>query len=49
MLLFSVERVSRPHHFLPGTQNTHLPEADVERRALQTAIGLADDDDVDAS
>lgn len=49
MLLFSEEGELRPHHFLPGAQDTHLPEADVERGALQAAVGLADNDDVDTS
>lgn len=38
-----------PHHFLSGTQDAHLAEADVERRALQRSIGLPHHDDVNAA
>lgn len=38
-----------PHHFLSGAQDAHLAEANVERRALQRAIGLFHHNDVDAA
>lgn len=38
-----------PHHFLPGAEDAHLAEANVERRALQRAIGLFHHNDVDAA
>lgn len=38
-----------PHHFLFGTKDTQLSEAHVERRALETAIWLSNNDDIDSS
>lgn len=40
---------TRSYHFLPGAKNSHLPKADVEWGALKAPIGLANNDDVDAS
>ena len=39
----------RPYHFLSGPEDSHLAEANVERRALQGSIGLPHHDDVDAA
>ena len=37
------------YHFLQGPEDAHLAEANVEGRALQRAIGLFHDNDVNAA
>lgn len=40
---------SSPYHFLSGPEDTHLAEADVERRALQGPIRLPHHNDINAA